>query len=243
MSHGSISSAVEPSHFSFVHSGETPRRRAPLSSPLIVTVGAEVIEFSRPEQCEVIHLPNKLTAAHIAGLAKASEHQTVLFALDMQQTDDETVEILFTAFAGHLLYRIVLLRTPETDSTASLRCLAIPMTNPCQPLKVISLPKEQQKLEWEIQQFFKETELISRYCKSLLKINSLTDREHRVANYLAHGLQGKKIAGLLSVSEKTIEKYRGDIYKKLGVASGPELASLVTFKNFYRWPLNTPYPE
>ena len=81
------------------------------------------------------------------------------------------------------------------------------------------------------------------YCRQLLRINSLNNRENRIANYCAQGFRNREISKLLSVSEKTVEKARSDIYKKLGIVSGQELASLITFRNFFRWPVGVSFPS
>lgn len=49
--------------------------------------------------------------------------------------------------------------------------------------------------------------------------NALTKRENEVALLLARGLFNKEVADKLSVSPRTIEGYKYQIYQKLGVDS------------------------
>lgn len=56
---------------------------------------------------------------------------------------------------------------------------------------------------------------------------TLTPREAEVAVLLARGLPNKTIAGRLSVSEQAVKIHRSNIYAKLGVRTGVEIAALL----------------
>ena len=53
---------------------------------------------------------------------------------------------------------------------------------------------------------------------------ALSDREAEVVRYIGSGLSTREIAGELNLSIKTIESYRANIKRKLGLKSGTELA-------------------
>ena len=52
----------------------------------------------------------------------------------------------------------------------------------------------------------------------------LTSREMQVIQLLAEGLSNKEIAGLLSISPRTVNFHLDNIYSKLGVSSRTEAA-------------------
>jgi len=56
---------------------------------------------------------------------------------------------------------------------------------------------------------------------------TLTDQERRVALAVGSGSSNKAVARELVVSIKTVEFHLGNVYRKLGLASRTELASLV----------------
>ncbi|CBL45497.1 Two-component response regulator [gamma proteobacterium HdN1] len=60
------------------------------------------------------------------------------------------------------------------------------------------------------------------------QLKKLTQREREVFLLVADGLRSKQIAGVMGISEKTVEEYRRRIFEKLEVKSAPMLASLAT---------------
>lgn len=58
----------------------------------------------------------------------------------------------------------------------------------------------------------------------LKQIQSLTDREFTVLQYLAHGFSNKQISEKLFLSNKTISTYKTRLLQKIGVASLVDLA-------------------
>ena len=58
-------------------------------------------------------------------------------------------------------------------------------------------------------------------------IDRLSDRERQVIDYVYEGATNKKIAILLGISIKTVEKHRGKAMKKLNVSSLAELIRLI----------------
>ncbi len=58
-------------------------------------------------------------------------------------------------------------------------------------------------------------------------VHRLSPREYEVAQMVTQGHSTKQIASKLQLSEKTIEKYRSNIVKKLGVRSSTEMVRMV----------------
>jgi hypothetical protein len=58
-------------------------------------------------------------------------------------------------------------------------------------------------------------------------LDSLTPRELEVLTLVGHGSPIKAIAKELGVAQRTVERYRSDISRKLGVTSIAEIARLV----------------
>lgn len=48
-------------------------------------------------------------------------------------------------------------------------------------------------------------------------LDPLTDRESEVVKLIAEGLTGREIAGVLHISEKTVERHRANVLEKLGL--------------------------
>lgn len=57
--------------------------------------------------------------------------------------------------------------------------------------------------------------------------DALTPQERRIAQLVAAGSSNKDIAGAMFLSPKTVENHLGRIYRKCGVSSRTQLASLV----------------
>lgn len=55
----------------------------------------------------------------------------------------------------------------------------------------------------------------------------LTPREHEIAQLVAHGKTNRAIAGLLCVSQRTVENHLYSIYSKLDISSRTELAIMM----------------
>ena len=56
------------------------------------------------------------------------------------------------------------------------------------------------------------------------QVEALSDREAEVVRYIGSGLSTREIAEELHLSVKTIESYRANVKRKLGLRSGSELA-------------------
>jgi DNA-binding NarL/FixJ family response regulator len=56
------------------------------------------------------------------------------------------------------------------------------------------------------------------------KLDLLTQREHELALYVGNGLNNKKIAVKLGITERTVKAHLNNIFKKLGITSRVQLA-------------------
>ncbi len=72
------------------------------------------------------------------------------------------------------------------------------------------------------------SELVLEENKDMPNVNSLTEREIQIINYIKEGLSSKEIAEQLNISLKTVEVHRHNILKKLKLKNS---ASLVNFIN------------
>jgi len=213
-----------------------------LSTPVIACVGNLATALSTKHSHELLQFET-LDEKAVSDLAESVSHyQPLLFIVNVNSTTGEVLDELFKKFASHLLLRVILVKPKNQSSVEAQRCLMWPMRSPGLPVSAIFLPWESEKLEWEFSHFFALAKRFSENCGKLVKLNSLTDREWVVANYIALGYTNKRISSLISFSEKTVEKCRSSLYSKLAIRSGPEMASLITFKNFYRWPLDVAFP-
>ena len=59
------------------------------------------------------------------------------------------------------------------------------------------------------------------------RLNSLTNREHEVATYLAAGECNKKIGRRLAISDKTVQVHRHNLMEKLHVHSTAEITRMI----------------
>ena len=65
-------------------------------------------------------------------------------------------------------------------------------------------------------------------------LSALTEREREVMHCVASGLRTREIALRLSVSEKTVEKHRSNLMRKLGLRSAAAVAAYAIAKRFGR---------
>jgi DNA-binding NarL/FixJ family response regulator len=72
------------------------------------------------------------------------------------------------------------------------------------------------------------SELVLEENKDMPNVNSLTEREIQIINFIKEGLSSKEIAEQLNISLKTVEVHRHNILKKLKLKNS---ASLVNFIN------------
>jgi FixJ family two-component response regulator len=76
----------------------------------------------------------------------------------------------------------------------------------------------------EIQQAFSESRTLEQLRKSgQIQIATLTPREFEVLRRVTSGTSNKTIARQLSISSKTVEKYRSSLMTKLRVRTVPDL--------------------
>lgn len=68
------------------------------------------------------------------------------------------------------------------------------------------------------------------YC---VRLASLTQRERRIVHLAADGMPNKRIAAVLGLSVKTVEKQRRQAYQRLHVASTAEMTRAVTLGSLH----------
>ena len=108
--------------------------------------------------------------------------------------------------------------------------------------KPIQLPLNNEAFTSIFHEFLIKTSQLSGHIRRIRKLESLNEREKILVQLISFGVPNKSSASILKLAEKTVEKCRTGVYRKLNVRSTGELASLVTMANFYRWPKGGKYP-
>lgn len=108
--------------------------------------------------------------------------------------------------------------------------------------KPIELPLNNEAFTSSFHEFLIKASQLSGHIRRIRKMESLNEREKILVQLISFGVPNKSSASILKLAEKTVEKCRTGVYRKLNVRSTGELASLVTMANFYRWPKGTKYP-
>ena len=166
---------------------------------------------------QAVQQVNAVNHEYIVELRKnTTPYQPLLLILDVAKTTDEVVETFLECFEEQLLLKVILLSLQGTASTQKpLQSTLKPFSEPCKPIVSLFLPRDRERLLWEIENFMTQASVFSENCSKLLRVSSLSNREVKVSNYVAIGYPNKKIASILGLSEKTIEKCRKEIYRKL----------------------------
>ena len=111
---------------------------------------------------------------------------------------------------------------PRGDVPAAVRAIQIGAAN------VLEAPLDEGELFSNLQSARQLYRCVNRRLGELRRrrrcLDSLTSREQAILDFLMEGRRNKEIAGLLSISLRTVEAERARIMKKMGVDS---LASLV----------------
>ena len=109
-------------------------------------------------------------------------------------------------------------------------------------LKQIELPIDKDAFASTFNEFLIKASQLTGHLRRIKKLDSLNEREKILVQLISFGVPNKSSASILKLAEKTVEKCRTGVYRKLDVRSTGELASLVTMANFYRWPKGVEYP-
>ena len=102
----------------------------------------------------------------------------------------------------------------DAESEHCGRCLEV-ATRPSSPRDAAS--------DEEIAEWFRGRRQVARAALSILNL-----RERQVVMLVAHGYSNKRAATVMTVSEKTVEKYRGSACRKLHAQTSAELALLIS---------------
>jgi DNA-binding NarL/FixJ family response regulator len=171
-----------------------------------------------------------------------SSYQPLLVILDYDYQSSISIAKILKQLKSHLFFQVIQVATLANNQTQKSNSPLL--RNPCQPVVTICESLDAKPLlKHSIKEFFIQSKVFAKTVSQLRRFDSLSDRESRVVRYVARGIPNKNICKLIGVSAKTVEKCRKDIYEKLGVATGAEVACLVTFKNHFRWPQAVPFPK
>ena len=176
-------------------------------------------------------------------VAKSPKNVPLLIMLTNCSTVELSCMDILDQVESHVLVRILQVSQKWLEPRNRSIEMCLPFRNPCLPIRSFQIPDEDTKLAWEIDEFFEQSNAFSAATSRLQRFSSLNDREMRVAQYVTRGYPNKKISKIESVSEKTIEKWRKELYNKLEVTSAAELVSVVTLRNYLRWPKNVPLAQ
>lgn len=103
-------------------------------------------------------------------------------------------------------------------------------------ITVLEKPISQEKLKAAIDEAllsanaFRALADSGEYC---VRLASLTQRERRIVHLAADGMPNKRIAAVLGLSVKTVEKQRRQAYQRLHVASTAEMTRAVTLGSLH----------
>ena len=108
--------------------------------------------------------------------------------------------------------------------------------------KQLELPVDQDVFSSAFNEFMIMASQLAGHLRRIQKLEALNEREKILVQLISFGVPNKSSASILKLAEKTVEKCRTGVYRKLDVRSTGELASLVTMANFYRWPAGMKAP-
>ncbi|MEM9942608.1 MAG: LuxR C-terminal-related transcriptional regulator [Planctomycetota bacterium] len=140
-------------------------------------------------------------------------------------------------FNKHLSYSIILLKKYNLAGQSSAK------PHPMLPIEFMLLPVSKNDLRAKLDEFFVKTYYLNKMLSKIRNLEKLNEREWILVQLVSFGMPNKQSANILTLAEKTIEKCRTGIYRKLGVHSTGELASLVSIANFYQWPVGVEFPR
>jgi len=101
----------------------------------------------------------------------------------------------------------------DAESEHCVRCLEVASRLICE---------RDSATDYELVEWFRGRRKAARTALLILSL-----RERQVVMLVAHGYSNKRVAVVLTVSEKTVEKYRGSACRKLHVHTSAELALLI----------------
>lgn len=131
----------------------------------------------------------------------------------MEQVRSRFGQVPFVLVTGHGT-------VPLTVEAMKLGAVTV-LEKPFLPDEFVNSVREMMLLESQRRQAMQQKQAV------LDLMNSLTAREHEIAELVVAGSLTKQIAKLLGISTKTVEVHRSHITKKLGVESVAQLVNLV----------------
>ena len=103
-------------------------------------------------------------------------------------------------------------------------------------VSVLERPVDSEELKVTIDVALMSAESYRAFAESgthCVRLASLTERERRIVQLAADGLPNKRIASILGLSVKTVEKQRRQAYQRLAVNSTAEMTRVVTLGNLH----------
>ena len=152
-------------------------------------------------------------------------------SMELRQIND-SIERLFSA-------SIIQLSNSASSTATSREPVAC---NEIAAPKTLDLPVDKEALLSELNEFLIMASQLAGHLRRIQKFEALNEREKILVQLISFGVPNKSSASILKLAEKTVEKCRTGVYRKLDVRSTGELASLVTMANFYRWPTGVKVP-
>lgn len=160
-----------------------------------------------------------------------SDHSTLLSTIDMNSPGVAVLDINMPGMDGMELHReinahhsviAVLFLTGHADVSLTKQAFKQGamdlLQKPVNANELLNAIRSAQELSSE--QYARETQNLSLQAK----INSLTSRELELLPLIIQGLPNKVIADKLCLALRTVEIHRHNVFKKMGVTSGIQLA-------------------
>lgn len=202
----------------------TDRESFDMASPVFSDVGMNAVQ-----KLDV----NEFKAA----IESTSSYQPIVVFVDSSRLKDLPIESICNMLSSHLSYSIVVLRKFTPPGQRNRR------PHPSLPIEFMLAPIKPDELRSKLDQFLIQASHLADYLMKMKRLEKLDEREKVLVQLISYGMPNKKSASVLGLAEKTVEKCRSGIYRKLGVRSTGELASLITMSTFYRWPLGVDFPS
>ena len=210
------------------------------AKPVAICLGDDV-NFAPAKEVFMSTGMQSIQVSDAEALLKAIEattpYQPVICFIDFTFLKETPVETLCNLLASHLSYSIVMVGQYNFPGWQGNR------PHPSLPLQSMLLPFSSPAVQAKIDEFLIQASQLAKHLVKMRNIDKLDEREKILVQLVSFGMPNKKSANVLGLAEKTVEKCRTGIYRKLGVRSTGELASLITMSNFYRWPVGVDYPS
>lgn len=103
-------------------------------------------------------------------------------------------------------------------------------------VSVLERPISMEKLKHALEEALMSADVYRAFAESgtyHVRLDALPERERRIVQLAADGMPNKRIASILGLSVKTVEKQRRQAYQRLHVSSTAEMTRAVTLGNLH----------